>query len=422
MDKIRINLKDLLLCISDAQDLISPNLTKHQQQVAYLSFRLAEKIKLSLEQQKNIILAALVHDIGALSMEDRLELIETESVNVNQHAFIGEKLLGGFKPLEKSSRIIKYHHLPWNNGEGRTYMGEDVPLESHIIHLADRICALLHSDRSIISMLPKILEEISKQANSTFEPTLVDVILQLSREEYIWLDLISTSPIEMINDIGLFNILALEIDDIIDLSYIFSQIIDFRSAFTARHSAGVAKTAEQLAKSIGFSPYECKMMLVAGYFHDLGKIAIDNNILEKNGKLDEYEFNAIRMHTYYTFRLLERIPQFNVINKWASFHHEKLNGTGYPFHIKGDNIPLGSRIMAVSDVFTAIKEDRPYRSSMNDENAKQILKNMVISGALDNHIVEVLIENYQKINEERELSQKVSAERYDKFLKLFIKD
>jgi len=361
-------------------------------------------------------LAALVHDIGALSMQERLDLIETESENVHQHAFIGEKLLVGFKPLEKASRIIKYHHMPWNNGEGRTYMGEDVPIESHVIHLADRICVLLHSDRNIISMLPKVLEVITKQVDSIFEPSLIDAVLQLSIEEYIWLDLISVSPIELINDIGLFNIIALEIDDIIDLSYIFSQIIDFRSDFTARHSAGVAKTAEQLAKFVGFSPYECKMMLVAGYLHDLGKIAIDNNILEKNGKLDELEFNAIRMHTYYTYRLLERIPQFNLFNKWASFHHEKLNGTGYPFHIKGDNIPLGSRIMAVADVFTAIKEDRPYRLSMSDDNTKNILRNMVKSGAIDNHVVEVLIENYQTINEEREFSQKAAEEHYNEFM------
>lgn len=419
MDKIRINLKDFLLCISDAQDLMSPKLSKHHQQVAYLSFRLAEKINLPIEQQKNIILAALVHDIGALSMKERLEIIETETIHVNKHAVIGAKLLEEFKPLEEPARIIKFHHKSWDNGEGRNYRGEKVPFESHIIHLADRTCTLFNTESNVISLLPKIIQKISKQANTSFEPELVDALIELSKYEYIWLDLMSPTPIAMINDIGLFNTLVLEIDDIIDLSYIFSQIIDFRSQFTARHSAGVAKTAEQLAKLIGFSSYECKMMLIAGYLHDLGKIAINNDILEKKGMLDEYEFNEIRMHTYHTYRLLERIPQFNVVNKWASYHHETLSGTGYPFHIQGDNLPLGSRVMAVADVFTAIKEDRPYRLGMKDEDAMQVLKDMVLSGALDKNIVKVLIDHYHEINQIRERFQLAAAERYNNFLSFF---
>ncbi|WP_324823977.1 HD-GYP domain-containing protein [Sinanaerobacter sp. ZZT-01] len=415
MDKIKINLKDFLLCISDAQDLMSPTLSKHHQQVAYLAFRLAERLGLSIERQKNIILASLVHDIGALSKKERLEIIETETMQVNNHAFIGAKLLGEFKPLEEAARIIKFHHIAWNYGEGQNYKGEEVPFESHIIHLADRTCTFLYAEKNVISNLPNIIQKIKKNTGIVFESSLVDALEELSKYEYIWLDLMATTPMEMINDFSFFDTLLLEIDDVMSLSYIFSQIIDFRSEFTARHSAGVAKTAEQLARLIGFSTYECKMMLIAGYLHDLGKIAINNSILEKNGKLNEGEFNEIRMHTYYTYRLLERIPQFNEINKWASYHHEKLDGTGYPFHIKGENIPLGSRIMAVADVFTAIKEDRPYRLGMQNEAAIHILRKMVKNNALDEKVVRVLIENFEDINNIRDSFQKAAAKRYNDF-------
>ncbi len=419
MDKIKINLKDFLLCISDAQDLMSPTLSKHHQQVAYLAFRLAEQMNLPVEQQKNIILAALVHDIGALSKKERLEIIETETTQVNNHAFIGAKLLGEFKPLEEAARMIKFHHMPWNAGEGQSYQGEAIPFESHIIHLADRACTFLYTEKNVISMVPKIINKIKTQSNTVFEPSLVDALEKLGDYEYIWLDLMATAPMELINDFGLFDTLLLEIDDIMSLSYVFSQIIDFRSQFTARHSAGVAKTAEQLAKLIGFSPYECKMMLIAGYLHDLGKIAINNDILEKNGKLDDAEFNEIRMHTYYTYRLLERIPQFSEINKWASYHHERLDGTGYPFHIKGDNLPLGSRVMAVADVFTAIKEDRPYRIGMRDEEAIRLLQRMAENHALDEKIVYILIENFESINEIRGQFQEAAANRYNQFCSHF---
>lgn len=416
MDTIQIKLYDLLACISNAQDLVSPRLSNHHQQVAYLAFRISEQMKLPIVQQRDIFLAALIHDIGALSTKEKLELIETEPIHVNNHSFRGAKLLEGFKPLQKSAGIIKFHHLPWNNGKGSTYESEDVPTESHIIHLADRTCALISPDRNILTQLPDILSEIRKQANSVFRSDFVDALFDISVKEYIWLDLISPTPAKKISNTGLFNILTLEIDDIVDLALIFSRIIDFRSSFTARHSAGVAKTAQRLAQLIGFSPYECKMMLIAGYLHDLGKIAISDDILEKPSKLSEDEFNEMRAHTFYTYHSLEPLEQLRTINTWASFHHEKLNGKGYPFHIAGDSLSIGSRIMAVADVFTAVTENRPYRKGMNFVNTEKVLCNMVASNALDGKIVDLLIENYQELDNIREISQLEAAEQYKNFL------
>lgn len=416
MNKIRINLKDLLLCISNAQDLVSPTLSNHHQRVAYLAFRLAEQMKLSPERQKNIFFAALVHDIGALSMKERIEIIEKEPFTIHNHAFKGAKLLEEFNPLKHSARIIKFHHLPWNYGEGRFYMGEEVLLGSHIIHLADRICALLPSNMNVISALPEILSKIKEQSGSIFQPELTEALFELSKKEYIWLDLVSDSPLKMIKDIDLLNILILEIDDIIDLSYIFSHIIDFRSRFTACHSAGVAKTAQKIAELMGFSPYECKMMLIAGYLHDLGKIAISDDILEKPAKLNEEEFNEMRTHTYYTYHLLDTIEQFKTINIWASYHHEKLNGKGYPFHLDGDDLPLGSRIMAAADVFTAVTENRPYRDGMSSIGTMKILNDMVISGALDSKVVQVVTDNFEMINNIRESAEQIAAKQFNRFM------
>lgn len=416
MDKIRINLHDLLVCISNAQDLVSAVLANHHQQVAYLAFRLSEQINLPVEQQKDIFLASLVHDIGVLSKRERLELIETEPITVNHHAFKGAKMIEGFKPLKNSARIIKFHHIPWNNGQGRKHIGEDVPLSSHIIHLADRTCALIRSNRNIITQLPDILSSIRSRVNTIFMPELVNALFELSPKEYIWLDIVSQFPMKMITNVDLFNTVSLGIDDIIDLALVFSRIIDFRSRFTACHSAGVAKTAEKLAQLMGFSAYECKMMLVAGYLHDLGKIAIDDEILEKPAKLNKEEFNIMRSHAYYTFRLLEPMVQLKTINAWASFHHEKLDGNGYPFHISGDSLSLGSRIMAVADVFTAITENRPYRKGMDTADAKKVLKQMVQGNALDGEVVDLLLDNYKQINGIRENTQFEAALYYSDFM------
>jgi len=417
MDKLMININEMLESISNAQDLVSPRLSNHHQQVAYLAFRLAEHIGLPFEQQKDVYLAGLLHDIGALSTPERLELLESEPVNVHYHGFSGAKLLEGFMPLKEPAYIIKYHHLPWNHGEGRAFNDEEVSIASHIIHLADRTCASIRSGENVIVQKNRILPAIRKQAGAKFEPDLVDALCELCSIESIWLDLVSDEPIRMISDPGLLNIHTSEIDDVIDLAFIFSHIIDFRSRFTSLHSAGVAKTAEKLAQIIGFSPFECKMMLIAGYLHDFGKIAINSQILEKEGKLTEDEFNTIRVHTYYTYRLLEPIKQLQTVNIWASYHHEKLDGTGYPFHISGDSLPLGSRIMAVADIFAAITEDRPYRKGMDYAGAKRVLEEKVADNSIDRSVVNTLLENFGEINSIREQAQAEAAEHYEKFMR-----
>lgn len=184
-------------------------------------------------------------------------------------------------------------------------------------------------------------------------------------------------------------------DDLVSLARIYSQLIDFRSPFTSRHSASVAGVAVKLAELMYFSPLECKRMLIAGFLHDLGKLTIDNAILEKQAALNPEEFDAIRSHTYYTYKLLSHDPVFNEIREWAAFHHERLNGSGYPFHIGDAGLSLGARIMAVADVFSALCEKRPYKDAMPKDKVCSILNGMVESGSLDKNVVDVAVENFE---------------------------
>jgi HD-GYP domain-containing protein (c-di-GMP phosphodiesterase class II) len=359
------------------------------------------------------LIAALVHDVSSLSINERLEIIENEPDYVNTHAFKGYKLFHQFDYLRNEAEIIKYHHLPWNNGEGKSYSGETIPFESHIVHLADRVCARMNPN-NILFQLREIREYVQQNRNTLFEPSVVNALLELSKKEYIWLDLTSHNPLKNLPEI---KTVMLNIDDIIDLSLVISQIADFRSNFTALHTAGVAQTAYQLAELAGMTPYQCKMMLVAGYLHDLGKLVIDKSILDKPSGLNEYEISRMRSHTYFTYQLLSKIPGFDDIAKWAAYHHEKLNGNGYPFHLKGDELSFGSRIMAVADVFTAITEDGPYRKGMKYENVVKVLHSMVDDGSLDGNIISVLIENYNEINNQRSQAQEKAALIYQDFFK-----
>lgn len=413
IDKTEINIYDLLICLTNAGDLISHEVANHHQQVAYLAFRIGEQLNLPLEQKKNLMLAGLLHDVGAFSLDERLALIEDEPQTSNDHAFRGARLIEGFSSLSDAAEIIRYHHVPWNNGEGKAFNGSKVTYLSHILHLADRIAVSIDKNQNVIEQIEGIRRKISEQKNAVFISELVNAFMEISVNEYIWLDTVYEPLLYILPNIVSFDTVELSLDDIIELTKIFANIIDFRNPFTAAHSAGVAKTSEKLAELAGFSENECKMMLVAGYLHDLGKLAVSKNILDKPGKLDAGEQNVVRSHTFYTYRLLQAIKGFETINKWASFHHEKLNGKGYPFHLHSNNIPLGSRIMAVSDIFTAITEDRPYRKGMTLEEAVAIMNSMVKDNSICPYVVSILTDNLKTIDEIRKDAQKESKVMYN---------
>ena len=411
MNDIKVSILDLLRCLSRAQDLVNTELSRHHQQVAYLAFRLAERMGLGFEEKKHILLAGLLHDIGALALNENLEKIDDESSMALNHGYFGSALLRGFKPLEKAAEIIKYHHHRWDYGK----VNRDIPMASHMIHVADRMCVLLKTEQNILPQVKPAFNTIKAKSGSYFNPELVDCLEELTAYEYIWLDLTFSYPMEQLSPELFVNVEPMDLDQIIDFSKIFSRIIDYRSTFTANHSSGVAKTAERLAQIFGYSDNECKMMLVAGYLHDLGKLAIPNAILEKPGKLTPEEFCIIKSHPFYTHRILSVINGFEIISQWAAYHHERPNGTGYPFHLCDHELPLGSRIAAVADVFTAITEDRPYRAGMTDRQCITTLQDMIKKGDLCPKVSAALLDHYTDIKELCRYTQACSKTEYQQF-------
>ena len=165
------------------------------------------------------------------------------------------------------------------------------------------------------------------------------------------------------------------------------------------------------------SEQECKYMRIAGLLHDIGKMKVPKEILEKPGKLTDEEFNIIKEHAYYTHLILSDISGFEQVTQWAAYHHEKLAGNGYPFHLAEDEIPFGSRIMAVADVFSAITEERPYRKGMDREKVIEVLRGDAARGALSGKIVELLVDNFDMINEKRDAASRKASRRYQIILK-----
>jgi len=406
------SLFELVTGLSDAVDLVSPALVNHHKMVAYFSLCLGTELGLTIENISQTVLAGALHDIGGLSITERLEALDFEVEHAHQHAETAYQLLKGFPPFSKIAEFVRFHHVWWNWGEGRQFRGQAVPIESHILHLADRISVLIDKERQVLSQVNDIRKQIEDQSQRMFNPEIIEAFKSLAGKEFFWLDSVSGSISSILSNRIQITTVKLDLDAIIDLANIFSQIIDFRCKFTANHSSGVAACAERLAELAAFSEHDCKKMKVAGYLHDLGKLAVPVDILNKPSGLSAEEFQIIKSHTYYTYRILETICGFEKINSWASFHHECLDGGGYPFHLSEPDISTGSRIMAVADVFTALMEDRPYRAGMEKESAMDILQKMADNHKLDAGVVSLLKCNVEVVNKCRLSAQEVTGNKY----------
>jgi HD-GYP domain-containing protein (c-di-GMP phosphodiesterase class II) len=415
-DTQHIHLYDIASLISDVLDLINSRLVNHHKLVAHIASVIAEQLGIPVEKQTNLILAALMHDIGAFSLSERLDALNFEIENPHKHAEIGAGLLLGFEPLADAATLILCHHQHWGNGEGASRDGWMIPTEAHIIHLADRISVLINMNQEILGQKNHIRETIRSHSGGMFLPEAVDAFLKVSQKEAFWF---STSPnilrTLLESKARSMPMVSISMEGIIDFARLFCRIIDFRSRFTATHSSGVAACAGALAELAGMSEFECHQMQIAGFFHDLGKLAVPLEILEKKDALEKDEFNIIKKHPFYTFHLLNRISLFSSIRDWAAFHHERLDGNGYPFGFDARRIPIGSRIISVADIFTAVAEDRPFRRAMKMGAAIQILDQMARSGAIDPQIVSILKNNLDHINHSRDSAQKSAAFIYHEF-------
>ncbi|MBF0399052.1 MAG: HD domain-containing protein, partial [Desulfobacterales bacterium] len=277
----------------------------------------------------------------------------------------------------------------------------------------DRVAVLVKKEKNILTIAEDIEKKIEEDIR--FMPEIVLAFKSVAAKEHFWLDVIDPFINRILIKNFEWNKLNFDINGIKNIANFFSHIIDFRSRFTATHSAGVTASARTLAKLCGMSEEECHLMEIAGFLHDIGKLSIPNEILEKPGQLTKEEFNIIKTHSYFTYRILENIPSFNKINEWSAYHHERLDGRGYPFRLNNKDLSLGSRILAVADIFTAIKEDRPYRKGMSKFEIIEVLDTMALNSAVDGDIVEVLKNNYVKISEFCIISQDKALQDYKNF-------
>ncbi|MCM8802598.1 MAG: PAS domain S-box protein, partial [Candidatus Omnitrophica bacterium] len=174
-----------------------------------------------------------------------------------------------------------------------------------------------------------------------------------------------------------------------------SKIVEIRDPYTAGHQLSVSILAEKIAREIGFKEEEIKEIVWAGLLHDIGKISIPSELLVVPRKLTSIEFSIVKTHPIIAYNIIKVIPQFEKISQIVLQHHERLDGTGYPRGIKGDEIIKEAKIIAVCDVVDAMISHRPYRPALTiDEAINEIYINKGIK--YDEEVVNMCIDLIKK--------------------------
>lgn len=272
---------------------------------------------------------------------------------------------------EAAAATVRALDEHWNGKgypDGRS--GEQIPVLARIALLAQTV-EIYWSARG----LSAAMRMVRQRRGTWFDPHLVDLVLAW-RSDRPWWDSLHgpelseqviaeepSGPPNVVDDGGLDRIAGA-----------FAEIIDAKSPYTYRHSTRVADYGRGVAQVMGFSAHAAHRVYRAGLLHDIGKLGISNRILDKNGSLTPEERQQIESHPIFSWEILSRVDAFRDFAEPAVLHHEKLDGSGYPWGRTAEQLEPAARILAVVDIYEALTADRPYRAGMTRDRAMGIIR------------------------------------------------
>lgn len=391
---MELDVLGLVAACSYALDCVETELvhvtSRHAKRVAYMSVCVAEQLGICGKDLQDLAVYALLHD-NALTQYIQEELHSNltdmkEMPRIGVHCSIGEENIQGFPFHTDVKNVILYHH---ENADGSGPFGkksEEVPLFSRIIHLCDLLDQAC-CRKAFTTETWEWAKDVLKRIRGTMvDEECAEAFEKIFSEEY-FLSLGGNFEASLWNKVPRQK-QELDFSQIKKLAGFFAKIVDYKSPFTSTHSIGVAERAEKLSSYMGFDEETVQKMYLAGALHDIGKVAVGNEILEKPDRLTDAEFAVMKHHAAYTYNILSEIDDFEEIRDFAAFHHERLDGTGYPFGKDASELNVQERMMACIDIYQALTESRPYKKGMSHERACEILKNMADKGWLDMDIID----------------------------------
>ena len=379
-----LNITNVLKTVNSAYERFDKDACLHSLQVAYLTLKICKNLDIDEDTKNSLVIAAYFHDFSAekTNMCDSLDKYEKGNA-VKEHCILGYLLFKFLLPKSDICKFILYHH----NTYDVDYIINDIenPLESNIIKLADDISIYnIFNRQASVNDVIDFLNERSYMYNPNYLNRFLDTnakmaienVLNESYKENFW------------KEVDLLNYKVITIEDII-LCLAF--IIDCKCDITNFHSLSVSNTSCMLGKYFNLSENEYYNLKIGSLLHDIGKIAIPNEILKKEGPLTKAEFEIMKQHVVYTYEILSNLKHEHILNI-ASNHHEKLNGKGYPRGLS--DLTLSEKIVAVADIFVALIQKRSYKDGFSKDKVIEILSNCANKGEIDGEVVKKVIENY----------------------------
>ncbi|HJT38407.1 MAG TPA: HD domain-containing phosphohydrolase [Actinomycetota bacterium] len=279
-----------------------------------------------------------------------------------------------------------YQTFAQYNGKGlpRNLGGDELLVPIQISNMALQALALCR-DKS----LDAALDFVGKCAGKIFDPKLVaefsansDELLASTDEDSTWNAVVGAQPP------GRGPLTEDELDDALAL---IGDYADLKSPWFTGHSRGVASLAVAAARTAGLPASDVKTLERAAWVHDIGRNGVPNNIWDKPGPLTDLEMEKVRLHSYYTDRVLHNAGKLALLASVASAAHERADGTGYPRRIAGPTIPLLGRFLEAADSYHAMIEDRPHRAALSRDEAAKELRRGAREGSYDGAAVDAVL-------------------------------
>lgn len=259
----------------------------------------------------------------------------------------------------------------WNGGgQPLGLKGAEVPANANIALMA-QVIDVFHANGGPQAAI----RTIKARSGTWFAPQLVQAFVSISDRSELWETLRSETVGQSVFALPAAQLSHQVSEDLLDdIALAFSDIIDAKSPYTADHSRRVTHYTDVIATELGLSVPHRRWLRRAALLHDIGKLGVSNQILDKPAHLSEDDWREVRKHPAHSEMLLRQVKAFRDIAPIAGTHHERLDGKGYPYGLRSDEISLETRILTVADIFDALSADRPYRAARPLADVYRILK------------------------------------------------
>ena len=381
----------LIRVLAQALDLVEAAYlgasSNHGKRIATLCAAMGRHLGMDEDELSGLVFCALLHD-NALTEYFSVLGNEEHAPNLGGHCEIGQRN-AEILPFKGDIRgYILYHHER-ADGQGPFKMSEGYfPLAAALIAAADKLDVGRHLQRVSPEELPALREYIAADIHRHFTGTAGEALLAVLDE-----NMLASLRDEQIGETccGSIPVWTIDMEDpaLVPIAELIARIIDYKSAFTRLHTKQIANRSWVMAEHYGYDQAQKIQLYLAAALHDLGKLSIPSKVLEKPGKLDHDEFEVIKTHIVHTRELFGNMADLGAGNivEWASNHHEKLDGTGYPLGKAADDLDFNSQLMACLDIYQAVSEERPYHPRRSHAETMPILYDMAEKGGIDPGIV-----------------------------------